>query len=274
MNSVDIFIFSKDRACQLDLCIRSIKEKMPFVNNIYCLYKSSNELSAENYFKVFSQYDIVCIQETDFESDVKDIVRMRIGSEYIMCMTDDDVFINDVSKEEFDMLISEYKEDVLSLSMRMNPTTNFCYPAIGENQNMIPPQFIESDKFLKWNWTLNSCASDWGYPMCLNEHVYKKSYFWEMIKYLKFIHPNALEGELNNKKRDINKSYMISFKQSKLFNCMQNFVKPGGGTVYKDYSVENLNTIYMSGKRISTKNIYGMVKQQCHGQIDFEYEEY
>jgi hypothetical protein len=216
-------------------------------------------------------HDVTCIQQQgEFKDEYADLLRQQLFPEYILHLCDDDLFINDVTQEEFEMLLEQYTDDVCCMSLRMNPLCDYCYPAI--KKEMVIPNFIESDKFLKWDWTKYDPLTDWGYPHCINSHIYKIQYYKNLVKDIHPIHVNDLEGQMNHK-RDFTKPYMISFKETKVYNVMNNFTKGYDNTINYGMSVERLNKELMNNKIISTENLYGLKDTKVHGSIEYIFKD-
>lgn len=265
---VDILIFSKDRALQLELLLRSIKQKLLLRSNVSVLYKTSNEIFNVAYDELKKEYPEVCfIRESGFQSDVIKIVS-TFKNRFCIFFCDDDVFINEVTEKELNELILQYdSKPIHSISLRMNPNINYCYPA---RKEIAPPTFIEKEKFLLWDWRTCNIHYCWGYPMAVNSHIYETNKIFKVISGIGFRNPNDLECHLN-RNRFQDKPLLISFKESKVFCVQNNFVKPDKGQSFEIdvNSAEFLNSLFLKGKRIDTKNIYGLKENKAHGTIEY-----
>jgi hypothetical protein len=267
---INIIIFSKDRACQVDLCIRSIYDNFEYPYDITLQYTYSNDEFKKGFDELQAMHpDVTFVEEVEFQKTFQNLAN-RCKGEYILCLTDDDIIINKVDCVELDKLLLLYNYDnmIHSVSLRMNPTVTYCYPA---KTDILPPQLTMKSFYFYWNWTeapnQHYC---WGYPMAIDGHIYKVPWFQERIKNLQFNNVNQLEDALNNN-RDHGKPLLVSFNQSKHFNVQNNFVQGHRiDEVHNDYSVEELNKKFLDDYQISTENLYGFQKQQVHGPLDYK----
>lgn len=270
MEKINYLLFSKDRPMQLELAIRSIKEKLHIPYTLYAQYTHSNEFYKGGYDLLKKMHpEVIYIRE----STVRNSLILAVHGwkeEYLMFDADDSVFVQDVSQEEFNTLFNTYTKNpkIHTISFRMNPTINYCYPAKKEIE---PPHFIENtDKYILWDWTKSVPHYCWGYPMSAISHIYKKRDILPIIMKNEFTNVNSLESVLN-RNRFWDKSLMISFKETKCFSVQNNFVKsesnPNDACDF--YSIAGLNLKFLEGYIISTENIYGHVDNKAHGHIPY-----
>jgi len=266
-----IVVFSKDRACQLDLCLRTIEEKFHVEKNIIVQFAASNNLFMEGYQKLIGCHPgVKFVKETSFQETFLNSLRPLFQGRYILFLVDDDIFINSVDETEIRALIEMYENNPLihSISLRMNPDVNFCYPARKHIQR--PHEFLIENNIMRWNWTQACPHYCWGYPHPIDSHIYELTRVDFIFTQEKYNNPNEFEcAFLANTNRNL--PYMISPVQSKIFSIQNNFVKAGA----KEKSLvspEELNSLFLSGKKISTKNLYGYSAKQVHGRIPYEYE--
>jgi glycosyltransferase involved in cell wall biosynthesis len=100
-SKVDILIWTKDRACQLDLLLRSIKYGFSAnCGKVYVRYDYTNAEFKKGYDKLFTKdygIEVIGIETTgDLGKDTKDIVNNKIDTRYMLAICDDDVFIRPV----------------------------------------------------------------------------------------------------------------------------------------------------------------------------------
>jgi len=265
---ITIIVFSKDRACQLELCLRSIKEKFHVDKKILVQYTSTNEdyeIGFQNVAKLYP--DTEFIRETNFKETLQETLK-KVNTEYVVFFTDDDVFIKGID-------CYMYEDKYHCLSLRMNPKINRCYPA--NNKLIKPPSLIRSFSLsiherMSWNWTeAEDQHTCWGYPMAINSHIYRSRDIMPLIYQGVYNNVNSLESHLN-RNRWFDKPYMLSFTETKVFNVQNNFVQ-GPRQNEIEYSVEWLNEQFLAGKRISTDNIYGLEPQAAHGKLEYILED-
>lgn len=269
---ISCIIFSKDRSMQCDLLLRSLKDHIDFIDKVVVLYKTTSELFEQGYSILKEQNEnIEFIKQSDFEKDTKSILN-SFNTKYTLPLCDDDVVINKVDKEELKILLSRYDTGLIScVSLRMNEFCDYCYSA---QKSMKIPIFLEKDKFLLWNWVDYDPLTDWGYPFAINGTIFNTNYLQKFVQELNFINVNELEGQMNFR-RDYGNPLLISFKETKIFNTMQNYVKGNNTITNKDgCDIYSLNKMFLEGQRIKTDNIYGLKMKQVHGPIDFSFYKY
>lgn len=266
---INILVFSLNRACQCDLLFRTMKDKFEVDSVIQILYKATEEKYEKGYEKLKKDHSqIQLIKENNFKSDYKALVS-QFKNKYCLFLTDDDVFINSVSETGLQKMITKFEsnDQIHSMSLRMNPTVNHCFPAHRDIRK--PSSFLETGEFIVWNWKECEPHWCWGYPHAINSHLYNSRNFNCLIANREFHNPNSLEASIN-RARNAHKPLMISFSESKIFNVQNNFVQgPRSSEVNKGFSVEDLNKMYLDGKMISTENIYGLKRTMAHGYLDY-----
>lgn len=269
---IDVIIFSRDRACQVDLLLRSIKDFDYKFNTITLLYNTSDDKQNEG-FELLKQYHpegIIYKKENSFHNDFLNTVN-DCKEDYILCMCDDDVFIR---KNNLETILSRYREDPLvhAASLKLGKNINYCYT------HDIPDNFddfiTDIDQVIKWNWLRLNRRSEWGFAFCINGVIYNRNYFKELL-YNKFYKaPNSLESAVNHNNR-FTKPYMLAFSQSTSLNIPINLVNTEydnkAGSTF-NLSAEYLNEQFLSGKIVSTKNIYGINNNAPHTEIQYEFE--
>jgi hypothetical protein len=261
---ITVIVFSKDRAAQTELMIRSMKEKFNVDKDIKVLFNSSNDDFQKGFVKCSEIHnDVDFLYEDSFKKYFETLLD-QVETEHIVFFTDDDVFVKDVYDIDFNA------DKYHCLSLRMNPTINRCYPA--NNKPIESPGLHMSVNKMAWNWTdAEDQACCWGYPMAINSHIYRSHDIIPLIKRGQYHNVNSLEAYINHK-RWFDKPYMLSFTETKVFNVQNNFVQ-GPRMNEQKYSVEWLNEQFLAGKRISTENIYGLEPQAAHGTIEYVMED-
>jgi len=268
---IDVLIWSKDRACQLDLLLRSIKDNFDNYGNIFVRYDYSNEDFKKGYEKIKNKIyclPLIFLKYKDLETDTKYIINKEFITKYMVAICDDDVFINHTNIDE---IMKEYKEDVCAISLRMSKNITWCY---GTQKSSPLPKFEPCGNFLKWKWTNSDPSTDWGYPSAVNIHIYRTDWYREVIKNLHFDTPNKLEY-LFNTNRKIFKPYIISFNETKVLNIPVNQVQklsptnPYGKKFA--YTRKELNDKFLNGYAIDTKNIYGYNNHGVNEEIELHF---
>jgi len=263
---MDVLIFSKDRAPQLDLLLRSMDESFQVRDRkVRVLFRFTSPEMERAYWSVFKDWEWAePVKEVRvFQEHVGNIVREFEGSSCLF-LCDDNVFIEPVESEEFERVMGKFRSDARfhSLSLRMSPDTDFCYPA---KREMLVPRFADDpDGDLVWNWrTVVDQHTCWGYPMAVNTHVYRTSDIVPRILSGKFHSVNSLEAMLN-RNRMFHRDHMLGFRSRKVFDVCNNYVRHDG-----DGDPELLFR-YLRGERIV--GIEGFPSNSAHGVVKFVWE--
>lgn len=253
----DIIIYSKDRACQVDLLLKSIDKFVKHVGKIVILYDYSNEQFAEAYWKL---KDCIMIRQTPeiFKRELIHSTCFTNHSKYVMPLCDDDVFINPCDVSTIDI-----ENDVVGINLRYSPNVNISY----HDGNFIPNPVFESlaDDVLKWNWTLNNPRYCWGYPYQAGSVVYDYEFFQQMVNLLSYHLPSTLETAMNYNKFVFNKPFLKCFNKSKLINVsinrIDNTYSNRAGREFS-YSAEHLNDMFLQGKSINLDQVVKTCNEQ------------
>lgn len=273
MDKIDCIIFTKDRACQLDLLLRSISDNFINVGKVYVLYTYSNETFKRGYDKLWYNspdyiFPITFTEQKNFQQDTLSIIN-RFTTPFYLGLCDDDVAIKQFDCSDIIQKLDEPNVNAISLKAGLNILGNypqFVYPQ---------PEFIETEPYLKWEWKRSHPESDWGYPTCINGYIFKKDYFLSLINQFDFDKPTNLEGGLNILKFQQMKSIMYSFKQSVLLNIPANRIQnesPNFYDVNHNYTAKDLNDKFLDGYRISTENIYNSTVRMGNEEREFIFE--
>jgi hypothetical protein len=266
MFAIDKLIWSYNRACQLDLLLRSTKDYFKNVGTVFVLWKADDDLFRSGYEIIMKRHyglDVRFIKETDFEGDIKDILSNEMQTEYVLGNSDDNVFINMV---EFDHL--QLKYNAVAFSLRLGETIDFSLPV---NLKLKIPKFNKYNGYLLWNWSESDSRGCWGYPHPVDSNIYRREYWVDLLKNGHFKNPKTME-EYMNEHRNYKYQFMQSFHESKLISISSNELGQGSNLVTGGTSLSELNKKFLDGYIISTNNIYSANVSSCHVIIDYKWE--
>ena len=261
---IDIIIWSKNRACQLDLLLRSIQDHFPDAGTIFILYHSTSEDYKGGYDKLKAkQFPMLIkwIQQENFETDIKCILD-KMFTPYILGISDDCVFIKDaILPDDFKL-----ENDEICFSLRHGNNHNYCLTA---NKEMVIPIFIREGNTIKWEWPMSDSYADYGYPSAVDSSIYDRKYITAIWKSLSFNNPCDLENEFNHKYRNYSKPYMKSFTDCRLLSIPANRTNDSSNNTFEGLTAEQLNKYWLDGIEISTENLYNITVQSCHKYIPY-----
>lgn len=268
---MDIIVFSKDRACQLDLCIRSIKEHAEA--NITVLLDWSNQEYLDGYSKLLSLHKGVSyIHQGDFMTTLRKTVRQ--SSEYIVMMVDDSIFINKFYFTDELELGSTIKRlpRVKCASLMLTAGVNYCYA----HDKCYVPFTLErmSRKVYSFNWTYEEEWSDWGYPHQVGGNFWTRQYLTKILRSVRANNPTELEGKLNFplRKRRHSTPKMVCLDQQKILTVPINYIpkKEKENRSSHLYSLEELNDKFLDGYRLQLPK--GIQSNAINKEIELEFE--
>ncbi len=247
---IKTIIFSKNRACQLEVLLRSLN----FSSNVIYTYDSAFK---SGYDKLITMYPKVnFILEKDFKLQIIECME-NSSEEFVLFLVDDDVMIKSFAENcpEFE----EFKknQDIISLSLRLAPY----YDGAPKMDNNI------------WNW--RGLKHDWGYPMSVSAHIFRRQDILPIMINGEFKNPNDLEVLL--RKNPPNKPLMICVSEPNIINTPANVVQ----TKYRlnrfgnaGISPEEMNDKFLSGQQIFLNDIIEKARNSkaCFLVTDFKYE--
>jgi len=268
---LNIIIFSKDRAAQLDLLLRSFKSSLRESDSlkINVCYNFSNELFQKSYLQLSSQQEnmnsVEFISDNLYGSFKQSLIKsLNINNKLTMFLVDDIVFKSEWSLNDNEIQFVKNNNEIIAHSLRLWNGIDHCYAT--NNPNSIP-------KFVKgciWNWT--AAAGDWNYPMSVDGNIYRTDFIFEKINQINFKNPNQLEAGLAAT-ADRTKQYMSCYaKGSKLLNIPANIVQDVYANRHGNIlSAEELNNNFLSGKRLSYEHIINYSNNTVHVELPLKW---
>lgn len=234
-------IFSKNRACQLDLLLRSLN--LP----ASVLYTFDPEFEA-GYKKLIKMHPTVnFVKQTEFKSQLIEFVK---SSDYLLFLPDDDVMI-----APFSIDLPEFQEfmkspDVATLSL-------------GLSSNIAGK---------KWKWADyrgNYRLRMWGYPMSVDSCIFRKEDILPIIMGSQMTNLNYLETYLNQ--NIPNRPFMMCFDSPKLINNSVNQVQKDFPARTSGPSPQELEKRFLKGERLSLEDIKEKAKNARYYRIKEQY---
>lgn len=268
---IDCLIFTKDRACQLDLLLRSIEENFPELGALNIIYSASSVDFLSGYQILMSRFpDHNWIGETNLIKDIKTVVG-TFSADFSMAFVDDELIVR---KHDISQLLDILRTNELvhCASLRLGKNVDFTYTA---NIPSPPPPFIkkEGHEIYGWKWAEQNPNADWGYPSCINSHIYRTELFKGLILKNDFKNVNDLEGMFNRARHHF-KPLMICFGEPMTLNVANNLVQSGTNrhSNKREYTVEALNDRFLSGYRIDPVSLYDHETNMATLELDYKWE--
>lgn len=249
-------IFSKNRACQLDLLLRSLRFKVKH-NNLRVIYTYDPEYKAA-YDKVMKLNPNV---EFVLEEDFRRQVISSITDEYILFLVDDDVMIDSYSEDCPEFRKFQENEDIICLNLRMAR----CY-----DYNLLKAKYVPIPKFNDGMWEWKNYRHDWGYPMSVGSHIFRKKDILPILETVEFGSPIILERAMRGR---LDKPLMIGFEKAKFMNILVNRVASNAQRSGKFIPTSFLNDKFMEGFIIDLDQVIEETKitRSCFMSLDFKW---
>ena len=269
-------IFSKNRACQLDLLLRSIRQNLPNFRDTFVLYHATTPEFEQGYELVrqrFPEFDTIIHQQSNFEFDTRDFIS-RAG-EYVCFFVDDNIIYrpHDIDHQFVDRMFNCIPE-LTCFTLRLG--TNTVVQDQYHNQPTVFPENIMVGNVVGtmiylWDWTTVKVFGDFSYPFSVDGHIYKVKDLLPLLDY-EFDTPNAFEGRFD--KNTFSTNLMCCFKQSVLVNNPLNIVGSSNNNagLYWGHTVEELNKKYLDGYQISLNSIMERDVFAAHQEMEIEFE--
>lgn len=262
---LNIIIFSKDRAAQLDLLVRSIRryfigfDTYPF----RVLYTTSSDTFDLGYKEFQRRHpDIELVREINFKKDLCRLFNSSIP--YTIFGVDDDVFLNTFSPKDKEMQLFTENSNISCLSLRLHENVTYCYT---ENRIVSRPLLSPDNT---WFW--QGKQGDWGYPMAIDFTVFRTEDLTESLVNLNYSNPNTFEGSLANT-CPVSGSLMVCYPEARIVGIPVNKVQTANGNRCGTISAVSLNEKYLEGQQISLDGIVFKGKNAPHVEAVFGWEE-
>jgi hypothetical protein len=260
-------IFSKNRACQLELLLRSIET---FVDawrtmTISILYTASDERFAAGYERTEAAHpDFRYVREVDEGFKRQTMATLDPDLRLSGFLVDDDVFKAPFAAESPECDYLRNRAEVTFVSLRLGPEIKRSYTLA---QVTGRPSFWPL-RVRTWSW--RRARGDWGYPMSLDGHLFRTTELLGRLETLSFASPNTLEGELA--RQPLNGTKGVCFDRARLVNVPANRVQEEIANRSADVAPAVINDRFLDGERIALEPFVGLRNDAPHYELDFVWE--
>jgi hypothetical protein len=242
-------VYSKNRAAQLDLLLRSIEENAPdLYDEVHVICKGDAEYDAAYQICALQHPEVVFHTELSLREQT---LRLAEQDAHLAFLMDDCVFYHKGEGSDPAEILRE-DEDVLCFSPRLGLNTTYCYPLRrGQTVEATPAE----DGILYWDWRGAEC--DFSYPASLDGHVWRREDLLPLLRLVTdWSNPNTVEAELARafQYSDLGRPLMAAHARSSLVGVPVNrtgdtHVDNRFGERYR-YELDDLNSAYLGGKRL------------------------
>jgi hypothetical protein len=276
---VEMIIFSKNRACQLDQLIRSLVEFVEELDlfNITIVYVADSKNFEEGYKLVQSEFRFLNFVEQRSDQPIGQQVQNLLDAskkEFLCILVDDDVVIRRLSLRSPQFEIFRTDLSISSLSIRLSRFITFCQPlGIAER-----PPYITKDGVFHWYvkpfWRLVRDVSrkfgqpqlgvgDWCVSMSMDGNFFRLSEFREYFRHLPEMKRFG-DIELTMVRTPIPREYGICFDEAKLINLPLNSVRDDYKYPNMEINGQYLNGQLLSGHRLDYGHLRSINSSSCH----------
>ena len=260
-------IFSRDRASQCDLLLKSINACTREYMNIHVIYTCDTDRHWRSYEKLKNRHGEANFHiETTFKYDLISLIRYY---KYVLFMVDDNICVSDFSIEKIIDLLEKNKT-ALGFSLRLGANCTECY-TLSCKQEM-PPSTKIADNVFMYSWF--GANADFGYPLELSSSIYKVSDIIPILMNENFLNPNELEWKMQsyNYWFSTKKPHLLLYQTSACFCNPINKININNNRSGNnpEYSIESLLTKYEKGVIIKY-DFKGFIPNGCHQEVDIEF---
>jgi hypothetical protein len=236
-----ILIFSKNRACQLELLLRSLSQPA----SVLYTYDPEYKLGYRKLIRLYPKVNF--IKQKDFKKDLLQILKR---TDLILFLTDDDIMIS-----SFKWNCSEVQE-------------------FKNNPNMASLSLALSAKVAGkcWEWKLyrsNYRLRMWGYPMSIDSCIFRTKDILQIIAGSIIPNPNQLETQLNL--NIPNRPLMMCFDKPKIINNSVNQVQSDFPAHTYGITTHELEKKFLAGEKLSLFDIKKKAKTARYYRIKEAY---
>ena len=268
---LNVIIFSKDRAMQLDLLLKSILLNFNVEDyKLNILYKASNDEYNRGYNMIRDLYPQFSYKrEENFKSDLMSLFN---DSEYTVFLTDDDIIYQSFKLNKDELHNIFMLTDAMCFSLRLGLNTKHCYTMqkLNDLKNFKRHDFFHDTDLIEpvISWKVGDGTNDYAYPMSVDGHIFKTEYIKNLCEVLEYTNPNLFEAMLSNFGRP--EMIISSYNQNKLVNSpinrVQNVFHNLSGMNFA-YSAEDLNEMYLDDVVFNFEKMKFNEITGCHQEI-------
>lgn len=266
-------IFSRDRALQLDACLKSFLSHWQDKGSapVRVLYKTTTPVHSAQYQELVREYQqyafIQFIPQEDFR---KDVLTLLGSFDHVLFMVDDIIFVSSFCLEKCCDLLREHA-DAVGVSLRLGRNTTYFYPL--DKIQVVPEMVSVDEAFFKFNWT--QAKYDFGYPLELCSSVYRVQTLYELLSHVPFHTPNTLESCLAERAGQFTSQYphLLCLPYSAAFSNPVNLVQTdweNRNGRHSNFSSESLANLFKHGARVRVEAYDHFRPDSVHQEVPLE----
>ena len=259
---IDFLIFSKNRPLQLHALLSSMSKYVKGSYTVAVLHKY-DEMYVEALNELKQEFQTVrFIEESNFRDNVIDYLAEKDDS--CSFLVDDIIFKQEFDTDQLSGIMSS-NPSIVCFSLRLGLHLKHCYTR--NLPQRIPDGQVKQDFFI-WEW--RGTDSDWGYPLSVDGHIFRRNEILAWSKSLSFQSPNQYEDALQLILRydQTVPNHCVCFVRSKIFNVPANRVQNEINNRNEGFDVEKMLESWNNGDRIDFSNLYDISNESAHYAVD------
>jgi hypothetical protein len=264
--NLDIVIFSKDRACQCDSLLRSIRDnfRAPYVS-LTVLYKASGPAFQAGYDLLAARSELqraTLRPQRSFYEDVRSLCNGLDDTSQVMFLVDDDIVFRPC---DISAAAEAFTDEHLFISLRASRS----YAGDGA------PRFLSDGPYLEWKWNYHTRSwVTWNYPFSVDGNIFHADHIKKIIRNIAFDAPNSFEGRMHTYRhawwiKRIKKA--LALPEAAVFNNPLNRVQTESETWHADVSADSMNEHFLNGMRIDNAALYAARPGATHHSVELSF---
>lgn len=268
---ISAVVFSRDRAMQLDLLLRSLdRNGGRLFGPKLVIYRATSADHDLAYVRCQDEHpDVLFVGET--HTSLRLAAKIGESADFGCCLTDDSVLYRTIWRPDPCEILA--RKDVTCFSLRLGENTTWCYPHGREQRR---PAFESGGGVNVWEWS--GADGDFGYAGSLDGHV-----FGGQVLRLAFAdvapgsNPNQIEDQLVRTVAELpaESPKMASYPLSHLVGIPVNRVNETHGNRFGErhgYAEGDLLERYLRGQRIALDRLDFSDVRGAHQEIPLVFE--
>ena len=262
---LDFIAFSRNRPIQLHALLSSMRDFVDGDYRVRVIHRYDDEYRGSLDEVKSLNSGVEFIDEIDFRDQV--IEAVKNSSEACAFLVDDIIF-----KEKFNPSVPksvlDANQSAFCFSLRLGLHLDYCFPT---DSKMTVPNGNVFEGMFAWQW--QGASFDWGYPLSVDGHVFRKDQMLEIIGSIPFRNPNELESNMQAIIHHFSlPPHCISFIRSPLLNVPMNRVQDEFKNRCLDVSVETLHDAWNSGNEIDRSHLSGYINHGPHEPLTLSFK--
>jgi hypothetical protein len=224
------------------------------------LYRYTGDFEGDIALVKAENPEVEFISQADFRNDVITWID-KAEADVVSFATDDALFTRHVPTDLIrDILVAN--KNVTTFSLRMGLHLDHCYPT--NSPQRIPDGQVQNGVFV---WSTEQADGDWGYPLSVDGHIFRRDFVKSMFEALNFSNPNSLESNWQSLKRMVS-PVACCLPKSCYFNVPLNRVQDDYRNRCGNIDNSEFLAMYRDGMRHASDRFKNFINASAHQEVD------